>query len=111
MLVRTFYENVDRGGRNVVLHFTPQPADLMLIACVYSVWKDPKDGTELLSFAAITDEPPAEVAAAGHDRMIVNIQPHNVDAWLTPQGRSDEELQAILSDRQKPFYEHGVLAA
>lgn len=111
MLVRSFYENVDRNGKNAVLHFTPEPADLMLIACVYSVWKDPADGTELLSFAAITDEPPAEVAAAGHDRMIINIQPQNVDRWLSPRDCSESELQAILSDRQTPYYANKVLAA
>jgi len=111
MLVSSFYENVDRGGKNAVLHFAPRPADTMLIACLYSEWVDPKDGGKLLSFAAITDEPPAEVAAAGHDRMIVNLKPEHVDAWLSPEGRSDEELQAILSDRQQPYYEHEVLAA
>jgi putative SOS response-associated peptidase YedK len=109
MLVRSFYENVDRNGKNAVLHFTPEPADLMLIACVYSVWKDPTDGTELLSFAAITDEPPAEVAAAGHDRMIINIQPQNVDKWLAPRDCSESELQAILSDKQTPYYQNEVL--
>jgi putative SOS response-associated peptidase YedK len=83
----------------------------MLIACLYSEWKDPKDGTELLSFAAITDEPPPEVAAAGHDRMIVSLKTEHLDRWLAPTGRSDEELHAILSDRAAPFYEHVVLAA
>jgi putative SOS response-associated peptidase YedK len=83
----------------------------MLIACLASEWVDPKDGSKLLSFAAITDEPPAEVAAAGHDRMIVNLKPEHVDAWLSPEGRLVEELQAILSDRQQPYYEHEVLAA
>jgi hypothetical protein len=34
----------------------------------------------------------------------------NVDRWLTPQGRSDEELQAILSERQPANYEHRVAA-
>jgi hypothetical protein len=34
-----------------------------------------------------------------------------VEAWLTPKGRSDDELQAILSDRQTPYYEHEILAA
>jgi putative SOS response-associated peptidase YedK len=68
MPVRSFYESVDLNGKNAVLHFTPEPADLMLIACAYSVWKGPEDGTELLSFAAITGEPPPEVAAAGHTR-------------------------------------------
>ncbi|MEO8315621.1 MAG: SOS response-associated peptidase family protein [Pseudomonadota bacterium] len=111
MLVKTFYENVDRDGKNAVLHFVPKPAEIMLIACVYSVWKDPQDGSELMSFAAVTDEPPEEVAAAGHDRMIINIKPENVQSWLAREGRSDAELQDILSDRQKPYYEHEVLAA
>lgn len=111
MLVRTFYENVDRDGKNVVLHFVPKPYDMMLIACVYSEWIDPKDGKRLLSFAAITDDPPEEVAAAGHDRMIINIKPENVERWLSPQGRSDQELQDILSERQMPYYEHEVIAA
>lgn len=111
MLVDSFYENVDRDGKNAVLHFVPRPADTMLIACLYSQWKGPTTGESLLSFAAITDEPPAEVAAAGHDRMIINIKPENVDAWLAPAGRSREELQAILNDRQAPYYEHEVMAA
>ncbi|MET0281699.1 MAG: SOS response-associated peptidase family protein [Steroidobacteraceae bacterium] len=111
MLVDSFYENVDRNGSNAVLHFVPQPAGTMLIACVYSVWTDPLTGRQLLSFAAVTDAPPEEVAAAGHDRMIINIQPENVAAWLSPRGRSDAELHAILADRQKPYYEHQVMAA
>jgi putative SOS response-associated peptidase YedK len=111
MLVRSFYENVDRDGKNAVLHFTPQPAELMLIACVYSIWKDPNGGPDLLSFAAITDEPPPEVAATGHDRMIINIQPQNVDAWLKPEERSDTELQAILGERRMSFYAHEAVAA
>lgn len=113
MLVSSFYENVDRDGRNAVLHFVPRPADTMLIACLYSAWTDPKGqgGKPLLTFAAITDEPPPEVAAAGHDRMIVNIRPENIDAWLSPAERTPAELNAILSDRQTPYYEHEVLAA
>jgi len=111
MLVSSFYENVDRDGRNTVLHFVPRPADTMLVACLYSTWSDAKDGSQLLSFAAITDEPPTEVAAAGHDRMIVNLKVENVEAWLTPAKQSVETLQAILSDRQTPYYEHEVLAA
>ena len=109
--VESFYENVDRDGKNAVLHFVPKPADTMLIACVYSGWTDAKSGEKLLSFAAVTDEPPAEVAAAGHDRMIVSIKPENMQSWLSPQGRSQDELQVILSDRQTPYYEHEVLAA
>jgi putative SOS response-associated peptidase YedK len=111
MLVTSFFENVDRDSKNVVLHFTPNPPQLMWIACLYGEWVDPATGSRLLSFAAITDEPPSEVSAAGHDRMIVNIQPARADEWLTPASRSTQELQAILSDRQTPYYEHQVEAA
>jgi len=111
MMVESFFENVDREGKNQVLHFVPKPAGTMLIACLAATWKDAKGGRPLLSFAAITDEPPAEVAAAGHDRMIINLKPEHLDAWLRPEGKSFDELQAILSDRQAPYYEHEVMAA
>ena len=111
MLVDSFFENVEREGKNQVLHFVPKPAGTMLIACLVAQWKDPKGGTPLLSFAAITDEPPAEVAAAGHDRMIINLKPEHVDAWLKPEAHSLDQLQLVLSDRQAPYYEHEVMAA
>jgi putative SOS response-associated peptidase YedK len=111
MMVESLFENVERNGQNQVLHFIPRPADTMLVACLAATWKDPKGGPPLLSFAAITDEPPAEVAAAGHDRMIINLKPEHLDAWLAPAGKSLDELQAILSDRQTPYYEHEVMAA
>jgi putative SOS response-associated peptidase YedK len=111
MLAESFFENVDRNGRNEVLHFSPKPAGTMLVACLVAKWLDPRGGLPLLSFAAITDEPPPEVAAAGHDRMIINLKPEHLDAWLAPQGRPLEELQRILADRQAPYYQHEVMAA
>ncbi len=53
------------------------------------------------SFAAITDEPPPEIAAAGHDRCIIPIKPENVDAWLNPDPSNLEAMYAIL-DGQGP---------
>jgi putative SOS response-associated peptidase YedK len=111
MLVETFFENVERDGKNQVLHFVPRPADTMLIACLVAEWRDFKTGEKLLSFAAITDEPPPEVAAAGHDRMIINLKQQNLEAWLSPAGKSLAELDAILADREAPYYEHEVMAA
>jgi putative SOS response-associated peptidase YedK len=111
MLVESFFENVEKDGKNQVLHFVPRPANTMLIACLCAEWKDPKGGRPLLSFAAITDEPPAEVAAAGHDRMIINLKPEHLEVWLQPAGQSLEVLEAILGDHQTPYYEHEVMAA
>jgi putative SOS response-associated peptidase YedK len=114
MVAQRFYENVERIGEdgklyNVVLEFEPADGQDMLVACLWSHWTGP-DGEELLSFAAITDEPPPEVAAAGHDRCIVPIKPGNVDAWLNPQGRPLVDLYAILEDRHRPFFEHRMAA-
>jgi putative SOS response-associated peptidase YedK len=111
MLVESFFENVARDGKNQVLHFVPRPADTMLIACLVAEWRGAKGGSPLLSFAAITDEPPPEVAAAGHDRMIINLKPQNLDTWLNPAGHSVQELDALLADREAPYYEHEVMAA
>ncbi len=121
MLVNAFYENVARHkveGRdlapgevqeNFVLEFKPRPTQDLLVACLWSKWTGPGE-PELLSFAAITDEPPAEVAAAGHDRCIIPIQPENVDAWLNPAPRNLAAMQAILDDRVRPHYEHRLAA-
>jgi putative SOS response-associated peptidase YedK len=120
MIVNAFYENVSRHkveGRtlapgekeeNVVLEFRPQPSQDMLVACLWSKWSG--DDEDLLSFAAITDEPPEEVAAAGHDRCIVPIQPQHVDAWLNPDSKDLGALYAILDDRERPYYEHRLAA-
>ena len=122
MVVESFYENVKlhtmehrelKAGereQNVVLQFKPQPAQTMYIACLFSHWTDPRE-PDIRGFAAITDEPPADVAAAGHDRCIINLKPEHVEAWLTPENRSRNELQDMLSDRAVPVYQHEVLEA
>jgi putative SOS response-associated peptidase YedK len=121
MVVESFYENVQlhamehreleagEEAQNVVLQFTPEPAEPLLVACLWSHWTDPKE-PDVRGFAAITDEPPSDVAAAGHDRCIVNLKPEHVEAWLTPEGRSMEELQTILSDRAIPVIQHAKAA-
>lgn len=92
---------------NVVLEFVPRTDEPMLIACLYSSWSDPK-GHEpgLLSFAAITDDPEPEVAAAGHDRTIINIKHEHIDAWLNPEAGTLVTVYAIFDDKQHPYYEH-----
>jgi putative SOS response-associated peptidase YedK len=122
LVVESFYENVKRHTmehrelvageqeQNVVLQFKPDPPQIMYIACLWSHWTDPKE-PDLRGFAAITDEPPADVAAAGHDRCIINLKPEHVETWLTPEGKSREALQAILSDRAIPVFQHEVSQA
>jgi len=79
MVVSSFYENVashvferrelapDEKPKNLVLHFNPQPPMEMLVACLWSHWTHKSD-PDLYSFAAVTDDPPPEVAAANEYR-------------------------------------------
>jgi putative SOS response-associated peptidase YedK len=122
LLVATaFFENVSKAkleGRelkdgekdeNVVLRFEPRSAEDMMVACLWSRWSGAGEA-DLLSFAAITDDPPPEVAAAGHDRCIIPIKPENVDAWLAPEAGNLPAQYAILDDRERPYYEHRLAA-
>ncbi|QEZ48791.1 SOS response-associated peptidase family protein [Cupriavidus oxalaticus] len=121
IIATAFFENVarhrlehrelEKGEKveNVVLEFEPAPRQDMLLACLWSVSKTEGEA-DLYSFAAITDDPPAEVAAAGHDRCIVPIKHENVEAWLNPNPRYMATLDAILDDRSRPYYEHRMAA-
>lgn len=109
-VIDAFFENVEREGKNVVLQFEPKPRQSMLVAALYARWQKPGED-DLLSFAAITDEPPPEIAAAGHDRVVINLTQDAAEAWLRPQGRSIAELRAVLDERDRPHYEHRVMAA
>jgi len=120
VIANAFFENVSRHrmeGRelgagekeeNVILEFRPRPTQDMIIACLWSHWQ--AEGDSLQSFAAVTDDPPAEIAAAGHDRCIIPIKRANVDAWLRPDRMDLRAQYAILDDRERPYYEHRLAA-
>lgn len=121
MIVTGFFENVprhlyekrelrpDEKESNMVLRFAPKPVGDMLVACLWDHWSG-LNAPDLWSFAAITDEPPAEIAATGHQRCIISIKETNMREWLSPAGVSRERLEAILSDREMPYYEHRIAA-
>jgi putative SOS response-associated peptidase YedK len=121
MVISGFYENVaqhlyeqrelDLGEeqKNLVLQFTPRPATEMLVACVWDRWAEP-GAPDLNSFAAITDEPPAEIAATGHQRCVIALQEQNIVEWLDPISLPKARLEEILSAKESPFYEHQIAA-
>jgi len=121
IIASKFYEHVKRHRRegralaageleeDVILEFKPDGLQEMLVACIWSRWQAPGQ-PDLLSFAAVTDAPPPEVAAAGHDRCIIPLKPSNVDAWLHPDRTNLAAQYAILDDRERPYYEHRLAA-
>lgn len=117
IVVNAFYEHVSQSTgdgiasvtKNVILEFKPNPTQAMLVACLWSKWSAEGE-PDLLSFAAITDEPPAEVADAGHDRCIIPIKEQHINAWLNPDPRNWDALYSILDDRERPYFEHRLAA-
>lgn len=117
MVIHGFYENVaehdyqhrplavDEKPRNVVLEFSPTPTKPMYVACLWDRWSA-SSGEVLDSFAAITDEPPPEVAATGHERCVIALSPENVERWLSPETLTKDELATILDAREPFYYEH-----
>ena len=120
MVATSFFENVSRHrleGRelaageepeNVVLKFDPNTGGPMQVACLWSHWTGAGE-PDLLSFAAITDDPPPEVSAAGHDRCIIPITRDNVPNWLSHDGDLKRAYE-ILDARERPYYEHKLAA-
>jgi len=126
LAITSFFENVPlhlferreltpgEKPKNLVLHFDPRPKAEMLVACLWARWSgaegDVPSSRELYSFAAITDVPPPEIAATGHNRCVIPLKRKNIDGWLAPEGVSLERLDQILADRDRPFYEHRIAA-
>jgi hypothetical protein len=90
--------------KNVVLEFRQNPVYDMLVAL------ERLGRARLALVAAVTDEPPEEIAAAGHDRCAAPIKPERVDAWLNPNASDLATQYAILDDRDRPYYEHRLAA-
>lgn len=121
MVISGFFENVPRHlyehrdllpeekPENLILQFAPRPSEDMLVACIWDQWKGP-DQPDLLSFAAITDEPPPEIAATGHQRCVIAIEEKNLDLWLSPGKATPAELDAMLDDRARRIFEHQIAA-
>jgi putative SOS response-associated peptidase YedK len=109
-IVTAFYEHVTSAqGDKTILEFKPATGQNLYVACLWSRWSEPGK-QPLESFAFITDEPPAEVLAAGHDRCIIPIKRENVEAWLNPDPRNLGALFDILGDRERPYFEHRPVA-
>ncbi|OYU43587.1 MAG: hypothetical protein CFE44_17545 [Burkholderiales bacterium PBB4] len=105
-IVTAFFEHVTtEQGEKAILEFKPASGESMYVACLWSHWTAPGQ-PDLYSFAFITDEPPAEVRAAGHDRCIIPLKREHVDAWLNPDPHHLDAMYAILEDRERPYYLH-----
>ena len=59
--------------------------------------------------AAITDDPPPEIAAARRDRRVIPMKSENLDARLDPKGDLQSAYR-ILDECWRPYHEHRLAA-
>lgn len=99
-----FYESVDDGnGNSKIIYFEPKDQEIMWSAAIYEEAKI--DSGLLRSFAAITDEPPPEVQAAGHDRCPVFLAKEHFERWLAPKDDPTDLVQ-LLESVVPTYFEH-----
>lgn len=104
-----FYEWVERDGKSVEIKFNPDGHHGMHAASLYEIYKHPELGN-IRSFSMVTDEPPPEVAAAGHDRCPVFLAFDKIDQWLKPAGQTLQQLDELLDHKERAFYSHALAA-
>jgi putative SOS response-associated peptidase YedK len=68
---------------------------MMVMAGLWSRWKDPKSGDEVLSCTVLTCGP-NHVMAELHDRMPVILLQRDWPKWLGEEPAAEEELLALL---------------
>jgi len=104
-----FFEWVARDGKKIEVSFTPEGYESMWAASLYEEYVSPEQGL-IRSFAMVTDEPPPEVSAAGHDRCPVFLEEGLIDKWLLPAAQSLERLDELLTHKQRTYYAHALAA-
>ncbi len=104
-----FFEWVGPEDARREITFTPDGYESMWAASLYEECQSRELGL-IRSFAMVTDEPPPEVAAAGHDRCPVFIDSALIDKWLQPAGQTLHQLDDLLAHKQPTYFSH-MLAA
>lgn len=104
-----FFEWVEREGKSTEIKFNPDGHDGMHAASLYEIYQHPTLG-EIRSFSMVTDNPPPEVAAAGHDRCPVFLAYDRVGQWLNPTGQKLAQLDELLDHKERTYYSHALAA-
>lgn len=83
LIAEKFYEWITdpMTNKKKVVAFSPTKSSEIYIPVLWDYWTDGK--THIGSFALITDDPPTEVLAAGHDRCPIDLSEDGIEAWLS----------------------------
>ncbi|MCB0356506.1 MAG: SOS response-associated peptidase family protein, partial [Bdellovibrionales bacterium] len=81
-----FYEWVEnKEHKSRLISFYPKNKEIMWAPALYDIWTSASEEISFESFAIITDNPPPEVAALGHDRCPIFLREDLINNWLQPE--------------------------
>lgn len=103
-----FYEWVTgKADKKVELKFNPEGKPVMWAPAIWDTWQSKDGKIQFSSVALITDEPPPEVEAAGHDRCPIFLSADAISAWLTPSAMKPKEWhEFLIGNRETVTYTH-----
>lgn len=105
---KRFYEWVKGpGGKKRQVTFYPKGKEIMWAPGLYDKWVSEDKSLFFESFALITDDPPSEVLAQGHDRAPLFLEEEAIDQWLEfPFAKNEVSPLGILSKKGAVTYGH-----
>ena len=97
LVFKSFFEWVSApSGKKQVKEFLPQDGRHLCAPVLFDYWCAPDKSVDFYSFAVITNEPPAEIAAAGHNRCPIVLQDNDFDLWLVHDAQQREQIRLLL---------------
>ena len=90
--------------RKIIIEFRPEKDPGMLVPVIFN--QDPEGRSPYKGFAIVTDDPPEEVEAAGHDRCPVILNHEAMTQWLSPETSNESELIKLLTRGVPPKLSH-----
>jgi len=90
--------------RNIIIEFRAESSQNFMVPVIFN--QDPAGRSPYKGFALVTDTPPPEVRAAGHDRCPVILSKEAMTHWLEPGGLSFQQLDEILGQKLSFVFQH-----
>lgn len=101
-----FFEWVEHEDKKRLISFLPGDKQIMWAPCLWDYWENPEYDFGFYSFALITDDPPPEVSAAGHDRCPIFLKEKYIDEWLDVSPKSQEDWYKLLKNKEEVFFKN-----
>lgn len=97
-------EQKDPRFRKIIIEFKTKEDEDLLVPVIFT--ERIIHGVLSRGFAIVTDEPPLDVLAAGHDRCPIFLTKEATVAWLQPEGKTAKEMLATLDRRPTLSFRH-----